>query len=239
MSGWTIAQLLAIPVDEVPIQEPVEGTVKLTKDVTTHEEYGESQFFVLEDATGEIGVMWSVSNPKDKLGPVQKGDRVRIQAQEYKQRLTGAKKQVYTKGGEKKASIKVSGNRLTNLSRSPEAAPSHVQTPQGVTLPAGLFPAPISEAEAVDAYWRVFERQAAKLSRFVECEDFEGFMRLAGEEELRACHNSTAEVFRGILAGRITPDTRREAAKPQPSQQQPQPRQDDPFEGIDESDIPF
>lgn len=238
MSGWTIAQLLAIPVDEVLIQEPIEGTVKLAKDVTTHEEYGDSQFFVLEDATGEIGVMWSVGNPKDHLDPVQKGDRVRIQAQEYKNRLTGAKKQVYVKGGEKKSSIKVSGNRLTNLSRSPEPSSPPVQTPQGVTLPAGLFPDPISEAEAVDAYWRVFERQAAKLSRFMECEDFDGFMCTADSDMLGTCHSATAEVFRGILAGRVTPDTRREPPKQQ-AQQQSQPRHDDPFEGIDESDIPF
>jgi hypothetical protein len=237
LSGWTIAQLLAIPVDEVPIQEPIEGTVKLTKDVTTHEEYGDSQFFVLEDATGEIGVMWSVGNPKDKLDPIQRNDRVRIQAQEYKGRLTGAKKQVYTKDGQKKASIKVSGNRLTNLSRAPEAPASHVQTAQGVTLPAGLFPAPISEQEAVDAYWRVFERQAAKLSRYMSVDSFEQFMDAAEPADLQLCHSATAEVFRGILAGRVTPDTRREASKPQPAQQS-QPHQDDPFGGLDD-DIPF
>lgn len=243
--SWTIAQLLAIPVDEVPIQEPIEGTVKLTKDVTTHEEYGDSQFFVLEDATGEIGVMWSVGNPKDKLDPVQKNDRVRIQATEYKGRLTGAKKQVYTKGNEKKSSIKVSGNRLTNLSRSPEPASRPVQTPHGVTLPAypgptiaGLFPAPISEQEAVDAYWRVFERQAAKLSRYMSVDSFEQFMDAADPADMQLCHSATAEVFRGILAGRVTPDTRREPPKQQ-ARASGMPHEDDPFEGLDDGDIPF
>jgi single-stranded DNA-binding protein len=234
VSGWTIAQLLAIPVDEVPIQEPVEGLVKLAKDVTTLEEYGESQFFVLEDATGEVGVMWSVAKPTDNLDEVKKGDRVRIQATEYKNKLTGAKKQVYVKDGQKKASIKVSGNRLTNLSRSPEAPATHVQTPQGATSPPTPPHALLSEAEAVETYWRVFERQAAKLSRFVQCEDFEGFMRM-GDTHL--CHLSTSEVFRGILAGRIAPDARREPPKPQ--QQQSQPREDDPFEGLDDDPIPF
>lgn len=240
MSGWTIAQLLAIPVDEIVIQEPIEGTVKLFKDVTTHEEYGESQFFVLEDATGEIAVIWAVSNPKDRLDPVQKHDRIRIQATEYKGRLVGAKKQVYTKGNEKKASIKVSGNRLTNLTRPTQAPAAGVQTAPAASSAAGPALPPIPEQEAVDAYWRIFERCAAKLSRFMEVEDFDGFMATAGEDTIDQCHAATREVFRGLLSGRVAPSHQQPAPASKPASRTTTPTED-PFEGItdDDGDIPF
>jgi hypothetical protein len=237
MSGWTVAQVSSFP--SCLIEQPVEGEVKLALEVKENDK-GPSQFFVLKDPTGEIGVSYYAAD-KDGRGfsAVKVGDKVRIQAtMGGKGKLAGASKAQYEKDGKTVPKLTVYGDRLTNLSRSPEPHSSPVQTVQGATLPPGLSPSPISEIEAVEVYWRVFERQAAKLSRFMAVEDFEGFMSAAGDEMLQICHGATAEVFRGILTGRVTPDNRREAPKPQ-AQQQSQPRHDDPFEGLDEDDIPF
>lgn len=233
--SWTIKELLAIPVDEVPIHQPIEGTVKVAMPVKTHEKYGDSQFLVVEDGTGEIAVDYKAPKPEVPLVAVEKGERVRIQAQMYKNKLTGAKKEVYESKGERKTKITVYGNRLTNLSRqttaSPASAPSaSVQTAQGASLPPGLLSAPIPEAEAVEAYWRLFERMAGKLSRYYGGDDLETFMR--GEDfPVDLCQKMASDVFRGILAGSVAPDKGR-AATPSTTSKTPE-------EEYFDDDIPF
>lgn len=236
--GWTIAHLKGLP--DCNIEEPVEGEVVIAKDPETRNlEYGPSQWFVLKDETGDIGVSFSPPNKDTALIPVQVGDRVRIQAAVGgKGQLSGAKKTSYVKDGKKVPKVVVYGNRLTNLTRQP--APAPVQTPAGArsaTTPAH-HPA-MSETEAVEAYWRIFERHAAKLSRFIEAEDLDGFMRTAPAELLNSAHRAAAPVFGAILSGHVAPDTKR-PADPAPKPATTQPRQDDPFEGLDEDgDIPF
>lgn len=221
--SWTIAQLLAIPIDEVVIQEPIEGTVKLCKDPTTHPEWGESQFAVIEDATGEVAILWSAPNKDTPLVPLQKGERVRIQATEYKGKLTGALKQMYVKNGEKKASIKVKGNRLTNLdrtardliSRAPAPAASGPATPAASHHPAALM----TEDEAV-ALWRRVFRHAQEF-----CDG----------PDPASCAST---VLSGALAGmlRLDPPATTKAA---PLASSGAPAEDDDAPPYDDDDLPF
>lgn len=238
MSGWTIAQISGFP--SCLIEQPVEGEVKLAMEVKQNDK-GPSQFFVLKDGTGEIGVSYYAAD-KDGAGfaAVKVGDKIRIQAtQGGKGKLAGASKGQYDKDGKTHPKLTVYGNRLTNLTRHTQAPAAGVQTPPAASSAAGPALPPIPEQEAVESYWRIFERCAAKLSRYMAVEDFEGFMAAADLRELDSCHAATREVFRGLLSGRVAPSHQQPAPASKPASRTTTPT-DDPFEGIaDDDDIPF
>lgn len=230
--SWTIAQLLAIPIDEVVIQEPIEGVAKVAMGVKQHEKYGESQFLVIEDGTGEIAVDFKAAGAKTPLPPVEKGDKVRILAQMYKNKLSGAKKETYAsnKDGQKKAKITVYGNRLTNLTRS--APPAQTAGAPAATSAAGqlpLAPPTLTEEQAVDLFERVYNRLTGASGDFP----------LPAEIAARCA----STVLSGALAGmlRLDPPATTKTTSPpqQASSQAPSRDEDDDAPPYDDSDIPF
>lgn len=242
MSGWTIAHIKGLP--DCNIEEPVEGEVTLAKPPETRNpEYGPSQFFILKDDTGEIAVSFSPPKPDSPFQPVERGDRVRIQAMMGgKGKLSGAKKTSYTKDGKRVPKITVYGNRLTNLSHSPAPAAQPPMTGAGSgaqTLPEQLFGPILDQKQAVDLYWQIFESVAGKLS--VRTPDVGGVLDFIAQAEgatLTVAQGATAELFRAVIAGRVS------LSHPPASQKRDSrstTTHDDPFEGLldGDDDIPF
>lgn len=117
--AFTIAQLADFA-DGAQLPGSVQGTVKTAMDPKEHPEYGTSQFFVLSDATGEVGCY--LGNKEGvPFSPMRKGDQVEIfTTTNGKGQLGGVKKGTY----QGKPQLKVYSNaHVRNLS-----APAATQT---------------------------------------------------------------------------------------------------------------
>lgn len=239
--SWTIAQVSSFP--SCVLEQEVSGTVKYAMDPKEGDK-GPSQFFVLKDDSGEIGVSY-YGNKDTPFSPVAVGDKVSLQAtMGGKGKLSGANKASYEKDGKTVPKLTVYGNRLTNLSRpadAPHPAPTPAHGPVvahgGVTTPKQAI---LSENQAVETYWRLFQAHAGRLSTKVSAAavNFDGFLVEADIELLGLCHAAAGLIFQEICAGRVSLEGSAKAApRPAPATQ-PAQRRPDPDWATDGPDGP-
>lgn len=207
------------------------GTVKIAFEVKPSpdpEKYGPSQSFVLSNQDGEILCTLKADDAKTvwPSPPVMQGDQVEIFSTPHGKTgaPSGNKLRSYQKQGKTNRALDVFGFRhFRNLTRNSAIQEAGISAAREATTPAAATPRtggtprePVfSEGEAVDAYWRIYQRMAnVVVKRYSAIESFDAFMAEVDPPVLDTVHRMTSVIFLAMLDGKIKPSTERKETKP-------------------------